>query len=126
MHEAQEAFWDAVIGHMPIIVGALMALVLSALAWATNKLRAVGRDAAAAVERTARSAPSMSAGERMDAAVKHVRGTDGVFTSFIPTALIKLRVQDVVESARALEKAKSDPPPTVEDADTQRLPRDNP
>ena len=119
MHEAQQAFWDAVIDQMPIIVGALITMLLAGFAWATSKLRDVGRDAAAVVERTARSGARMTPAERMNAAIKHVRGTDGVFTSIVPAALIRARVQDVVDSARVMERAKSDPPPSIEDADTQ-------
>jgi hypothetical protein len=109
---------------MGIIVGALITLLLAGFAWATNKLRDVGRDAAAVVEKTSRNGTRMTPTERMNAAIKHVRGTDGVFTSIVPAALIRLRVQDVVDSARVMERAKSDPPPSmldtsaIEDADT--------
>jgi hypothetical protein len=107
MHEAKEVFWEQIALAIPVVFAVLLPL---ALAWASNKLRNVGSDAAQHVERIKRSGQRMTPTEQMAAAVKYVRGTDGTFTSIVPEALIRARVEDVVSSYHALDAAKSDPP----------------
>lgn len=106
---AKEAFWTGVVEQMPVILGSLVTFLLAAFGWATRKLGDAARDAAADVERTKRSGPVMTPTEQMGAAVKRTRNTLGMTGSLIPSAVIKARVEDVVQSAKAMERAKSDP-----------------
>lgn len=106
---AKEAFWTSVVEQMPMIVGAVVTLALAALGWATRKLGEAARDAAADVERAARSGPRMTPTEKMQAAVKKTRNTLGMSSSLLPAAVIRAKVEDVVQSAKAMERAKSDP-----------------